>query len=133
MQRKGKIVSQNFAFICLAKKCEISWKKFEIKKLQNTSSSPLVFAKTIFAKFRFVLNFSASFIFVKKCEISRKSLRNTNENFRIFSRNVSFSANPNHMLICVKIRNNYFWTTFYHTFNTFLKSQTIIQPLKIGV
>ena len=27
-------------------------------------------------------------------EISRKSLRNTNENFRIFSRNFSFAANP---------------------------------------
>ena len=31
----------------------------------------------------------------KKCEISRKSLRNANENFGIFLRNVSFAGNPN--------------------------------------
>ena len=42
-----------------------------------------------------VLRNFASFIFAKKCEISRKSLLNANENFRIFSRNVTFAGNPN--------------------------------------
>ena len=42
---------------------------------KHTASTPMVFAKYLL-------------------EISRKSLRNTNENFRIFSRNFSFAANP---------------------------------------
>ena len=38
--------------------------------------------------------FFAAFIFAKKCEISRKSLRNKIENVRIFSLNVSVAGNP---------------------------------------
>ena len=41
-----------------------------------------IFTKKNVTKFCFVL---ASFIFANKCEISRKSLRNATENFRLFS------------------------------------------------
>ena len=45
-----------------------------------------IFAKfCIFSKFRFVF---ASFIFAKKCEILRKSLRNATENFRFFPKRI---------------------------------------------
>ena len=49
LQRKGKIshFSQNFASICLTKKCENA-KKFGIKKnRQTTASTPLVSAKIV--------------------------------------------------------------------------------------
>ena len=59
------------------------------KNHQSTAPTPM-----IFAKFRLVFPFFAFFIFAKKCEISRKSYRNTNEKVRIFSRNVLFAANP---------------------------------------
>ena len=45
-----------------------------------------IFAKTIISKFRIV--------FTKKCEMSGKNERNTNEIFRIFSRKFSFAGNP---------------------------------------
>ena len=54
------------------------------------------FGKIIF--WRNIASFShffALFVFAKKCEISRKSFRNTNENFRIFWRKCACAGNPN--------------------------------------
>ena len=60
-----------------------------------TASIHMVFskinAKQFFANIFFPRK---SLHFRKKSKISRKCLRNTNENFRIFSRNVSFAGNP---------------------------------------
>ena len=72
-----------------AKKCEQFAKIHQNR--QNTASAKY---ENVCAKFRFVFAFFAFFIFAKKWEFSRKCLRNTCENFRIFSRNVSFAANP---------------------------------------
>ena len=58
---------------------------------QNFRISLKYVRKIFLAKFCFI---SASFIFPKKCKISRKSLRNAAKNFRIFSRNFSFAGNP---------------------------------------
>ena len=61
----------------------------------------------IFAKFRFVF---ASLIFAKKCEISQKSLRNATENFRIFSRIVSFAGNPRIYFCASVILSTFHWS-----------------------
>ena len=54
-------------------------------------------------KIRFVF---ASFIFAKKCENSRKSLQNANENFRIFSRNFRSLET---LITSKKHKNLFFW------------------------
>ena len=55
-----------------------------LSKRHNTASTSMVFPKQRCSrKFASVLHFS-SFIFEKECEILRKSLWKTNENFRIF-------------------------------------------------
>jgi len=64
--------------------------------------SRIFFSKTYFASF---LHFFASIIFAK-------SLRNANKNFPIFSRNVSFAANPSYYTIKRKIL---FYTGYQQT------------------
>ena len=88
MKRKEKIVSRKFSLF--------------VRFNQNTASTPIVFFAffvkcEIFAKY-FWRNFASLSLFcfihlVKKCEISR-TCRNSNKNFRFFSRKVSFAVNP---------------------------------------
>ena len=100
---------RNFASVCLAEKAmrkfreKRKWKfrekirnlkrKCKIfanihQKRQNTASTPMVFARKNFTSFCIF----APFIFVKKCEISWKSLQNKIENVRLFSLNVSLET-----------------------------------------
>ena len=67
----------------------------------------LVFAEFFFTKLffreisvRFRI-FFAYFIFAKNCEISRKNLRNTNENYRIFPQ--SFRSLETLPISCLKV------------------------------
>ena len=69
--------SRNFISICFAK---ISCKNSELKKkMLNFYENSLIQTKYRFNPYGFRKN-----ILAKKCEISQKSLRNANENFRIF-------------------------------------------------
>ena len=99
-------VSQNFALIYFSKSAKMSRNKRakslgenhktitqsrDFHKLSFTINCcsyvfrGLFFRETIFfAKYRIVFSFFALFVFAKKCESSRKSFRNTNENIAFF-------------------------------------------------
>ena len=86
----------NFFLHSFARKtCENFSKNWELKMQNICEMRNLRFSQN--AKFSRTFRFRifASFIFAKKCGNSRKNLRNMNESFRIFSRNVKFAANPN--------------------------------------
>ena len=101
---KGKIVSRKF---CIFRKCffpkfrfNLFRKKFRTAKKgnifasihhkrQNTTSTLMVFAK-----FYFVFAIFAPLILAKKCKISQRNLRNTNEIFWFFRENILFTVNP---------------------------------------
>ena len=66
---------------------------FEKRFRENIFEKCEILTNIIFCEISLCFCIFASFISAIKCEISRKSLRNTIK-FRIFSRNVSFAANP---------------------------------------
>ena len=70
---------------------------FALASFSNVAVTKLMaFAECFFfAKFRFGFTFFRLIHICEKFEISRKSMQNTNKNFRIFSRTFSCAENPN--------------------------------------
>ena len=69
----------------------INWCSYKTMVFTKLSHFAEIFAQNFFGEI--LLHFRLIY-FPEKCKISRKSLRNAAENFRILSRNVSFAGNP---------------------------------------
>ena len=92
-QKNRKILRKKQHFIeHLSKKIKYSYSTCGFREQNLRKKFFANFSQFFLRNFASFSHFSLHYFFLK-CGISRKSLQNTNENFRIFSRNVSSAAN----------------------------------------